>query len=177
MECVVKIKDVYGKPTVYPVNDTAKLLAGMVQVTQVGARLTGVLRVDELALVETRGLGEGLLRRFGLRRGLVDVARCALGQWDAGSPGKLLQRIREVEPLGVAQPGECITRLRAAETVVAALVRVDHERRTLLLVEGTEPLKQLAGAAQGDLGADEFGDVDPRLDRVDDRVGHVVRVA
>lgn len=27
MECVVHIREVYGRPTVYPVNETAKLLA------------------------------------------------------------------------------------------------------------------------------------------------------
>lgn len=29
MECIVQIRDVYGKPTIYPVNDTARLLANL----------------------------------------------------------------------------------------------------------------------------------------------------
>lgn len=47
MECVVKIKDVYGKPTVYPVNEAAKLLAKLAG--------TKTLTVEALSVITALG--------------------------------------------------------------------------------------------------------------------------
>jgi len=47
MECVVQIREVYGRPTAYPVNDTAKLLC----------ELAGTKTLTPQALATIRKLG------------------------------------------------------------------------------------------------------------------------
>lgn len=65
MECVINIKDVYGKPTVYPVNETAKLLADLAG--------TKTLTPQALAIIAKLGYDVNLSSRYADLQAALDA--------------------------------------------------------------------------------------------------------
>ena len=95
-------------------------------------------RLPEVALVERRRLLENgvqpvapLPRLLELRRGLLVL------EIDAEPLGKPLDRLGEVEVLGLADERDHVAALATAEAVVQLVGRVDGEARCPLFVEGT----------------------------------------
>jgi hypothetical protein len=142
---------------------------------EVVARLGGLLRLPEVALVVAAGPLEQRLesRLVGAAR---RRARVLLGQLERHvvALGQHLERTGKVEALRLHRKRERVARGLAAEAVVHLLRRRDVERRRALVVERAEAVVGVgAGAAQLDARADQVDHVD----RVADPLLAVVGVA
>ena len=85
-----------------------------------------------------------------------------------------LHGLGEVELFGLADEGDDVAGLAAAEALEEAIVGVDVEGRRLFVVERTEAFEAPAGLAQGDGPGDDIHDVHTQLQvldagRLDDR--------
>src|SRR5262249_1257209 len=84
--------------------------------------------------------------------------------------GLLRQRAHGLGKRGLVltnEKAERVTADPATEAVEDSLLRIDHERRRLLAVEGTQALPVHAGLLEVHEPADEVHDVDPRADLVE----------
>jgi hypothetical protein len=92
--------------------------------------------------------------------GLVGTVLAA--ELDAELLGEPLDGLGEGEAVDLHHEGDDVAALPAAEAVEELPRRVDVERRSLLVVEGTQALERpTAGGLEGDVAGDHV--VDPRL--------------
>ena len=96
-----------------------------------------------------------------------------LGQRHVGLLGQCAHRLGEREAVLAHEEAEGVAAHAAAEAVEDALLGIDHEGGRLLAVEGTEALPVLSGLLQIHEAADDFDDVHPGPDLVEQsrRVG------
>ena len=80
--------------------------------------------------------------------GLLTRIRLLVLERDAVAVGEPFDRLREVELLGLANEGDDVAALPAAEAIEELLGRVDGEARSLLVVEGAEARVARAGTAE-----------------------------
>ena len=105
----------------------------------------------------------GPIGLLGLRPG---IGRRLL-HFDPDLPSEIADRFRETRSGDPRQKREHIASGTAAETMKDLPGRADRERRTLFLVEGTQPLQILSGAGQTDMLPNEVDDIDPISDLID----------
>ena len=92
-------------------------------------------------------------------------------QRDSRRPGERADRFGERETVLAHEKAEHVAAHTAAEAVEDPLSRIDHERRGLLGVEGTEALPVDAGLAEVHEPTDEIDDVHGGPDVVEQRLG------
>ena len=138
---------------------------------EVGAHGHAGFGLPQVPLVEGRGLVEHgveavtpLARLLLLRRGLLVLER------DAEPLRQPLDRSGEVEILGLADEGDHVAALAAAEAVVELVGRVHREARRSLLVEGTAARVAGAGLPQRRAAGDDLHHVGGRDDLPDRRL-------
>src|SRR5262249_42061268 len=85
---------------------------------------------------------------------------------DPGPPRQPLDRLGEGDPLDALEEGEDVAVGAAAEAVERPILRIDVERRRLLVVEGAEALQVAAGVFQLDARRHHLFDGDTRPDLV-----------
>jgi hypothetical protein len=95
------------------------------------------------------------------------LVELALFELDARPPGKVHDRLRELQVPGLTEEGDDVAALLAAKTVVEAFVWVDRKRGRTLSVEGAEADKASALLLERDCLADYFDEVKARLDLLD----------
>jgi hypothetical protein len=116
---------------------------------RVGVELLGdLVRLDQAGPLRTPGA---------LRSGVTFLA----AQRDPGLVGEPLDRLGEAEAVDLLQDGDDVAALRAPEAVEELALRVDVERRGLLVVEGAQALQRAApGGPEGDVVGDDLVDAD-----------------
>jgi len=98
--------------------------------------------------------------------GCLPAVLVVQGVADAG--GEPLDRLLEGDVVHLLQEGVDVAALAAAEAVVEADLRTHVEARAALVVEGAQPLHRPdAGALQGDVVADDVGQIRARPNLVD----------
>jgi hypothetical protein len=131
---------------------------------QVGAAGAAGRRQRLLVVPEDGGVG--------LEDLLGDATACAarFRHLDAAVLRQAAHRLHEGQVLGLHQEGERVSSLLTAEAVEALAVRIDVERRGLLVVERAEPFVAPARTLQVDGPTDEFDHVYVVSDLLDDLV-------
>ncbi len=96
------------------------------------------------------------------------------GELDSGALGEDLERFGLRQAVDLLEDRENVPRPSTTETLVAAGIRVDVERRRLLAMEWTEPGEPAAGLLQvNPVLFDDLNDVDALFDGVEIPRHHV----
>src|SRR5690606_17731964 len=125
-------------PVVERVADAEALqrLVAEAALDQVRSRAFRLVRLEQHLPVE----GDGRLQRLPQPPPAPILAGGALGELDARLLGQPLERLAELEAVALAQEGEDVAVLAAAEAMPRLTLGRDDERRGLLSVEGAESL-------------------------------------
>ena len=135
------------------------------------SHLLPALAFPERSLVEACGILEQRQQPVpAAAAAVVGPATFLVFELDAIPVGQRLDRLREVESLGLLHEAEDVAAALAAEAVVRLLVGADREARRALLVKGTAADPAGADAAERRPGLDELDDVDGVADGVDRRL-------
>src|SRR5690606_3557786 len=154
---------------VWCVSDCEPLAGRRLQAALAQVR-TRLVATGQLAAEERLGVGQDVIQRLAVRVGL---APCRVaGDLHAGTPGKLLDRVEELQPVVVHQEADGGTVRPAAEAVVELLGRRDSEAGRALIVERAP--RRILPALLLELypAADQLDDVGAREQVVDEGVGN-----